>query len=457
MAKNAVVKKTSGNNIIPQNLDAEEAVLGAILMTPSSYLKIADMLLPEDFYKPANRLIYSVIRYLTDRNLPVDIVTVSDQLNKNGELEDAGGRDYITDLNLNAVTSVNIGYYAQIVKETSIRRKLITAGSEIVNLAYEAESPDIALTCAEKFVFDVAAQKNNTDMQNLTELVYSAYENIEYRYNHQNELSGIETGFYDFDHLTSGLQPSTLVILAARPAMGKTALALNIAQHVGLKTDKAVAIFSLEMAKTELMYRMLSSESEVESGRIKTGKLQTQDWEKITTAMPLLSENSKIYITDDGNLTVSDIRTKCRRLKMKDKRLGLVVIDYLQLIQSNNTNSQVNRTQEVSEISRGLKILSKELEVPILALAQLNRTTESRGGDKKPLLSDLRDSGSIEQDADIVMFIHRPEYYDKENPDLKGKAQLIIAKNRSGPTKEIDLLYHASITKFKNPVATNTF
>ena len=456
MAKNAVVKSASAN-IIPQNIDAEEAVLGAILMSPKSYFNIADMLLPEDFYKPANRLIYSAIRYLCDRNLPVDIVTVSDRLDKTGELEEAGGRDYITDLNLNAVTSVNIGYYAQIVKDTSIRRNLITAGSEIVNMAYEAETPDLALNCAETLVFGVAAQKNNTDMLNLTELVYTTYEQIEYRYNHQNEYSGTETGFYDFDHLTSGLQPSTLVILAARPAMGKTALALNIAQHVGLKTDKAVAIFSLEMSKTELMYRMLSSEAEVESGKIKSGKLQTQDWEKIMTTMPLLSENSKIYITDDGNLTVSDIRTKCRRLKMKDKRLGLVVIDYLQLIQSNNTNSQVNRTQEVSEISRGLKILSKELDVPILALAQLNRTTESRGGDKKPLLSDLRDSGSIEQDADIVMFIHRPEYYDKENPDLKGKAQLLIAKNRSGPTKDIDLLYHASITKFKNPVATNAF
>ncbi|MBQ2645368.1 replicative DNA helicase [bacterium] len=452
MVKNAVVKSTQ-NNLIPQSIDAEEALLGAILTSPTAYAKISDLIISQDFYKPANRLVYETIKFLSEKNDPVDIVTVSEKLRESGKLEDAGGRDYITDLAINSVTSVNVQYYAKLVKDTAIRRNLIAAGSEIVNMSYEADSPDLALDCAEKLIFGVSSQRNTSEMQPLTNLVFETYERIEYRYNHMNELSGVETGFYDFDNLTSGLQPSTLVILAARPAMGKTAFALNIAQHVGLRTDKAVAIFSLEMSKYELMQRMLASEAEVSSERIRTGHLQPQDWEKITTVMTAFSDNSKIFIDDTGGLSVSDIRAKCRRLAMTNKNLGLVIIDYLQLIQGNNPT---NRNQEVSEISRSLKILSKELELPIMALAQLNRATESRT-EKKPLLSDLRDSGSIEQDADIVMFIHRPEYYDKDNPDLKGKAQLLIAKNRSGPTPDINLLFQANITKFKNPTNTNAF
>lgn len=468
MAKNAIVKNSSTNmpqaknvltnmaskNLVPQSIDAEEALLGAVLTSPVAYAKVSDIILPDDFYKPANKIIFNAVRFLSEKNEPVDIVTVSEKLREIGKLEEAGGRDYITDLAINSVTSVNVQYYAKIVKDTAVRRNLIVAGSEIINMSYEAESPELALDCAEKLVFGVAAQRNNAEMHNLTDLVFETYEQITYRYNHMNEFSGVETGFYDFDHLTSGLQPSTLVILAARPAMGKTAFALNIAQHVGLRTDKAVAIFSLEMSEKELMKRMLASEAEVDSMRMSSGHLQPQDWEKITTVMPNFSDNSKIYITDKGGLSVSEIRAQCRRLAMQDRRLGLVIIDYLQLIQGNS--NQANRNQEVSEISRSLKVLAKELDIPILALAQLNRATESRTGNK-PMLSDLRDSGSIEQDADIVMFIHRPEYYDKENPDLKGKAQLIIAKNRSGPTKDINLLFQSNITKFKNPTNTNVF
>lgn len=449
---NAIVKKQQ-NNLVPQSIDAEEALLGAILTSPQAYAKISDMIIPEDFYKPANRYVYSAIRSLSEKTEPVDIVTVSEKLKQLGKLEEAGGRDYITDLALNSVTTVNVQYYAKIVKDTAIRRNLIAAGSEIVNMSYESDSPDLVLDCAEKLIFGVASQRNTSEIQPITNLVFETYEEIEYRFNHMDELSGTPTGFYDFDQMTSGLQPGALIILAARPAMGKTAFALNIAQNVGLRSDKAVAIFSLEMSKKELMKRFLASEAEVDARRMSSGHLQSQDWEKITTVMTTFSENSKIYIDDTGGLSVTDIRAKCRRLAMTEKNLGLIIIDYLQLMQGNNPN---DRNQEISAISRGLKTLARELNVPIIALSQLSRASEKRN-DKRPMLSDLRDSGAIEQDADIVMFIHREEYYDKENPDLKGKAELMVAKNRSGPVDTIDLLFQANITKFKTPVKTAAF
>jgi len=451
MPKNALVKKE--NSLIPQSIDAEEALLGAILTSPSAYAKVSDMIVAEDFYKPANRLIYDAIKTLSEKTDPVDIVTVSEKLKEAGNLKEAGGRDYITDLAINSVTSVNVQYYAKIVKDTAIRRNLIAAGSEIVNMSYENESPDLVLDCAEKLIFGVASQRNTSEIQPITNLVFETYEQIEYRYSHMDELAGVPTGFYDFDQMTSGLQPSNLIILAARPSMGKTAFALNIAQNVGLRTDKAVAIFSLEMSKHELMKRLLSSEAEVDARRMSSGHLQPQDWEKITSVMTSFSDNSKIYIDDTGGLSVTEMRAKCRRLAMTEKNLGLIIIDYLQLMQGSNPN---DRNQEISAISRGLKTLARELNVPIIALSQLSRANEKRN-DKKPMLSDLRDSGAIEQDADIVMFIHREEYYDRENPDLKGKAELIVAKNRSGPVDTIDLLFQANITKFKTPAKTATF
>lgn len=278
MPKNAVIK--SQNRLVPQSIDAEEALLGAILTSPAAYAKISDMIKPEDFYKPSNRLVYEAIRDLSEKTEPVDIVTVSEKLNASGKLQDAGGRDYITDLALNSVTTVNVRYYADIVKNTAIRRNLITAGSEIVNMSYETESPDLVLDCAEKLIFGVSSQRNTSEIQPITNLVFETYEDIEHRFNHMDELSGTPTGFYDFDQMTSGLQPANLIILAARPAMGKTAFALNIAQNVGLRTDKAVAIFSLEMSKKELMKRLLASEAEVDARRMSSGHLQPQDWEK---------------------------------------------------------------------------------------------------------------------------------------------------------------------------------
>ena len=451
MAKKDLVKKN--NSLVPQSIDAENALLGAVLTSPTAYARVADMIKPEDFYKPANRDVFDAVKSLYERNEPVDIVTVSERLKTAGKLEEVGGRDYVTDLALDTVTTVNVNYYADIVKDMSIRRNLIAAGSEIVNMSYENNDPSLVLDCAQQLIFGVASQKNTTEVENITNLVYKTYEEIEYRYNHQEELSGTPTGFYDFDQMTSGLQPGNLIILAARPAMGKTAFALNIAQNVGLRTDRSVAVFSLEMSKQELMKRLLASEAEVDARRLSSGHLQPQDWEKITRVMETFSADSKIFIDDSGGLSVTEMRAKCKRLKMKEKNLGLIVIDYLQLMQGNNPN---DRNQEISAISRGLKILAKELEVPIIALSQLTRGNEKRDN-KRPMLSDLRDSGAIEQDADIVLFIHREEYYEKENPDLKGKAELIVAKNRSGPVETIPLLFQANITKFKSPVATNTF
>ncbi len=444
MAKKELVK-VKNEALIPQSIEAEEAVIGAILTSPNSYVKVADMLKPDDFYKPANRLIYDAIGKLTDKNEPVDVVTVAEKLKSMGQLEDAGGQYHIADLELNSVTSANIKYYAQIVQDTAIRRKLIAAGSEIVNMSYDdKDSPDVILDCAQQLIYGVSSQRENTEVKPISSIVYDTYRNIEYRYNHRDELPGVPTGFYDLDAMTAGLQPSNLIILAARPSMGKTALALNIAQNVGLKTDKVVVFFSLEMSESELMKRLLAQESGVDASKLTTGYLQPQDWEKITTAMAAY-DNSKIYISEGSALTVSDIRAKCRRLDMKEK-IGLIIIDYLQLIQGNNPT---DRNQEISAISRNLKALAKEMGVPIIALSQLSRANTNRN-DKRPMLSDLRDSGAIEQDADIVMFVHREEYYDKDNPDLKGKAELIIAKNRNGSVDTVHLLYQKNITKFQN-------
>ena len=443
MAKKDLVKKN--NALVPQSIDAENALLGAVLTSPTAYARVADMIKPEDFYKPANRDVFDAVKSLYERNEPVDIVTVSERLKTAGKLVEVGGRDYVTDLALDTVTTVN-------VKDMSIRRNLIAAGSEIVNMSYENNDPSLVLDCAQQLIFGVASQKNTTEVENITNLVYKTYEEIEYRYNHQEELSGTPTGFYDFDQMTSGLQPGNLIILAARPAMGKTAFALNIAQNVGLRTDRSVAVFSLEMSKQELMKRLLASEAEVDARRLSSGHLQPQDWEKITRVMETFSADSKIFIDDSGGLSVTEMRAKCKRLKMKEKNLGLIVIDYLQLMQGNNPN---DRNQEISAISRGLKILAKELEVPIIALSQLTRGNEKRDN-KRPMLSDLRDSGAIEQDADIVLFIHREEYYEKENPDLKGKAELIVAKNRSGPVETLPSKYHkVQITRRNKYVLEN--
>ena len=448
-------------NLLPQNIEAEEAVLGAILVNQQVITKVVEVLKPESFYKPAHRFVYEAMLQLFNSNENIDIVSVSDVLNYNSKLETIGGRAFINDLSYKTITTSNVEYYAKIVQEKAIKRALINAGSEIVSLGYDINPTDQSLDSAEKLIFDIASKKAASDLVHVKDLVLNTYEKIEYRYEHKGELAGIPTDFYDLDALLNGFQRSDLIILAARPAMGKTAFALNIAQNVALKAKVPVAIFSLEMSKDQLMQRMLCSEAEVDAQRMKTGNMQGKDFDKLADAMNKLSQ-APIYIDDTSGSTITDIRAKCRRLKMNEKDLGLVMIDYLQLMES---SSREDRMQQISAISRGLKILAKELDVPVLALSQLSRAVESRT-DKRPMLSDLRESGSIEQDADIVMFIYRDEYYRKSEEGeeeiqskaaAKGESEIIVAKHRNGAIGNIKLNFQKNITKFKNPIKTDEF
>lgn len=452
-------KKDINSTLIPQNIEAEEAVLGAILVNPTVITKVVEFIVPESFYKPAHRYIYEAMLQLFNQNERIDIVSVSDVLNFNSKLELIGGRAYINDLSYKTITSSNIEYYAKIVQEKSVKRALINAGSEIVSLGYDLNPTDESLNSAEKLIFEIASKKATKDMAHVRDLVLTSYEKIEHRYNHRDEFTGTPTGFYELDNMTSGLQKSDLVILAARPSMGKTAFALNIAQNVAIKSKIPVAVFSLEMSKEQLVQRMLCSEAEVDSQKIRTGNMQRKDWDKLTNAMSEFTE-APLYIDDTPGCTLTDIRAKCRRLAMEEKNLGLIVIDYLQLMEG---SGKEERIQQISAISRGLKGLARELDVPVIALSQLSRAVEQRK-DRRPMLSDLRESGAIEQDADIVMFIYRDDYYNREEGEeapkatgKEGKSEIIIAKHRNGPVGSVELLFQGNITKFKNPIKTDIF
>ena len=439
--------------LLPQSVEAEEAVLGAVLVNPQSLGRIVEFINPESFYKPAHRIIYQTMLDLFRRNEPIDIVTVSECLRNDEKLEAVGGRAYINDLALNVVTTANVEFYAKIVQEKEIKRALINAGSEIVSMSYENEDTSVVLDNAQKLIFNIAAQKDVGDMVPIADLIVSSYEQIESRYNNKDELVGITTGFYDLDEVTSGLQKSDLIILAARPSMGKTAFALNLAQNVAMKAKKGVAIFSLEMPKIQIAKRMLCAEAEVDTRRTNNGHVDLKDFQKLTEAMERLAD-ARLYIDDTAGVTATDIKAKCRRLMLEEKDLGLIVIDYLQLMEGGGNPN--DRNQQISAISRSLTGLARELNVPIIALSQLSRGVEART-DKRPMLSDLRDSGAIEQDADIVMFIYRDEYYNKDEVENKGKAELIIAKHRNGPVGTVNLLFQSNITKFKNQTKTTEF
>ncbi|MGN1152734.1 MAG: replicative DNA helicase [Candidatus Gastranaerophilaceae bacterium] len=454
---------TAISQLMPQNTDAEEAVLGAILVNPVCLTRVVEIISPESFYKPAHRYVYEAMLQLFNTNERIDIVSVSDVLNLNQKLELVGGRAFINDLSFKTITTSNVEYYAKQIQEKAIKRSLINAGSEIVTSGYELTPVEESLEKAERLIFNIASQKATKDLTNIKDLVLSTYEKIEYRYQHRGELTGIDTGFYDLNDMTSGLQKSDLIILAARPAMGKTAFALNLARNAALIGKVPVAIFSLEMSKDQLVQRLLCSEAEIDSQRLRSGNMSEKDWEKLALAMDsFAAAPAQIFIDDTAGCTLTDIRAKCRRLAMEQSNLGLIVIDYLQLIES---SGKEDRMQQISAISRGLKILARELNVPIIALSQLSRAVESRT-DKRPMLSDLRDSGAIEQDADIVMFIYRDEYYKKESGDEeevsaqaanKGESEIIIAKHRNGAVGTVKLLFQGNITKFKNPIKTDVF
>lgn len=437
----------------PQSLEAEQAVLGALLVNPEAISKVVDILQPDYFYRRAHQIIFAAMLDLFEKNEPIDIVTVSQFLKDEGSLDGVGGRQYLMDLALTVATTANVEYYAKSVSEKSLLRNLIKAGTEIVQTCYEDADADSAIDKAERLIFGIAQRRDLNQLIPVRDIIDESFARIEKRYENRDSLSGIATGFYDLDTMTSGFQKSDLVIVAARPSMGKTALVLNVAQHVAVEHNVPVAIFSLEMSKDQLVQRMLCSEARIDANKMRTGFLQSSDWVNLSNAMGRLGE-APIYIDDSAVITVLDIRAKCRRLKAETKGLGLVIIDYIQLMQGRKGGSD-NRQQEVSEISRGLKTLARELDAPVMALSQLSRAVESRQN-KRPMLSDLRESGSIEQDADLVMFIYRDEYYNPET-DKRGEAEIIIAKQRNGPVGTVELLYQGSITRFLNKASQNNY
>lgn len=427
----------------PQNIDAEQSVLGSLMIERDAIAKIVEILHPGDFYKDSHQIIFSAIMALFEKGEPVDLVTLTEELRKKGSLENAGGISYLTFL-LNAVpTAANVEYYASIIKEKAIMRSLIYAGTSIATMGYdEKENVDRALDRSEELVFGIAQKRITRDFMALKGVLTSTFQKIEELYERKAHVTGVPSGFREFDLLTAGFQPSDFVIVAARPSLGKTSFCLNIAQYVAIHERMPVAVFSLEMSREQLAQRLLCSEAGINAQRLRTGHLEESDWPKISRAMAVLSE-APIYIDDSPGLTVLEMRSKARRLKMK-YGLELLIIDYLQLIRG--TGRSENRNQEISEISRQLKSLAKELNIPVIALSQLSREVEKRT-DKRPQLSDLRESGAIEQEADLVSFIYREDYYFP-NTDRRNIADINIAKQRNGPVGNVELVFLKEYTKF---------
>lgn len=431
--------------IPPNNIEAEQSVLGALLIDKEAVPIVTEILKPEDFYREDHKEIYKAILDLFDAGNPIDIISVKEQLRLRGTLDEVGGIEYLSNLVDIVPTTVNVRYYAQIVEEKSLLRKLIRASNEIINLGFEAsEEVSTIMDIAQKKIFDIIQGRTVQGYFSIKEILLETFNRLEKLYNSKSHIIGVPTGFIDIDNKTSGLHPSDLILIAARPAMGKTSFALNIAQYAAIHERIPVAIFSLEMSRDQLVNRMLCSEAMIDSQKIRTGKLDEEDWLKIASVLGPLSE-APIYIDDTPGLSVLEIGAKCRRLKL-EKNIGLVVIDYLQLMQARHKAE--NRQQEISEISRSLKILAKEINVPIIAVSQLSRAPETRS-DHRPVLSDLRESGAIEQDADLVMFLYRDEYYHPET-EKKNIAEVIIAKHRNGSTGVVELAWLGPYTKFGN-------
>ena len=392
--------------IPPHSVESEQSILGSILLDKDAIITVTETIKPDDFYKEAHKIIYECMITLSNKGEPIDLITLTEELRKQGHLNDIGGISYITSLSTIVPTTSNVKYYADIVKEKSVLRKLIKASNEIINLGYSgATKIEDVLEQAEKSIFDISQEKTSDDFKSINLVLMDAYDMIEKLYTNKSDVTGITTGFKDLNKKINGLQRTDLILIAARPAMGKTAFSLNLVQNAALKGDASVAVFSLEMSKEQLVQRMLSSQSSVELKKIKTGTLNDNDWPRIIDAMAVLSD-AKIHIDDTPGIKISELRSKCRKLKI-EKGLDLVLIDYLQLMEGEGNNE--SRQQEISKISRSLKILAKELNCPVVALSQLSRAPEQRA-DHRPMLSDLRESGAIEQDADIVMFLYRDEY-----------------------------------------------
>jgi len=434
------------DRIPPHNQEAEQSVIGAIFLEPQALITAAEILQYEDFYRVAHQKIFQTMNKLSDQGKPIDVVTVTEELSSKKELEDVGGLSYLTEIANAVPTAANIAHYARIVEEKALLRRLIRVATNIVEDGYTREDEvEALLSEAEKKMMEVSNRKNAGDFRHIKDVLVQTYDNIELLHARKGDITGVPTGFRDLDRITAGFQRNDLIIVAARPSVGKTAFALNVAQNVATKTEENVAIFSLEMGAEQLVMRMLCAEGNIDAQILRTGALSAEDWRKLTMAMGSLS-NAGIFIDDTPGIRINEIRSKCRRLK-QEYGLGMILIDYLQLIQGSG-NGKENRQQEVSEISRSLKALARELQVPVIALSQLSRGVEQRQ-DKRPMMSDLRESGSIEQDADIVSFLYREDYYDKETEN-QNMIEIIIAKQRNGPTGTVTLAFVKEFNKFVN-------
>ena len=433
--------------IPPHDIEAEQAVIGSMLTDKEAVQLAAEKLKSENFYREDNKLIFEAIMNLYNRSEPVDLVTVKDELTSMGAFEKVGGFEYLAILPDKVPTTANVEKYISIVEEKSMLRSLIKTANEIIDLGYDGtEEIEDIMAGAEKKIFDLIQNKNQKSYTPIKDVLIESFAKLEELYNQKSKITGVPTGFADLDDKTAGLHGSDLILVAARPAMGKTAFVLNIATHAAIREKVPVAIFNLEMSKDQLVNRMLCIEAMVDNNKIRTGKLEEDDWNKLASVIGPMSD-SGIYIDDTPGISITEIRTKCRKLKM-EKDIGLIIIDYIQLIQGSNSKKITSREQEIAEISRSLKILAKELNVPVIALSQLSRAVEQRP-DHRPMLSDLRESGSIEQDADIVMFLYRDDYYNQDSED-KDISEVIIAKHRAGSTGTIKLLWMGNYTKFVN-------
>lgn len=441
------------DNVPPQDIEAEQAVLGAIFLDADALVEAMAVIEPQDFYRRAHQIVFRSMIALNDRNENIDIITLKSQIESENTLEDVGGISYLTELSQVTPTASGVAHYAKIVKDKSTLRELIQAATKIVKEGYSQEgSVEEIVEAAEKGILNVSEKRNSTGFQAISDVLNSTMENIDRLSQQNEEITGLPTGYPELDKMTAGLQPEELIILAARPAVGKTAFALNIAQNIGTRTDRSVAIFSLEMGAESLVNRMLCAEGTIEASHLRTGQLTEEEWHHLIMAMGSLSRTS-IFIDDTPGIKVSEIRARCRRLAQEKGNLGLILIDYLQLIEGSGRES---RQQEVSEISRQLKKLAKELKVPVIALSQLSRSVEQRQ-DKRPVLSDIRESGSIEQDADIVAFLYREDYYQRQGTEedkneeeqaVDDVIEVIIEKNRSGARGTVELLFKKEYNKF---------
>jgi replicative DNA helicase len=451
MGDRAPVQELQAPTVPPQNLDAEESVLGAMMLSPGAIAAVSEILASDgrEFYRESHAKIYRAALALYGKGEPVDAITLVDELDERGELEDVGGKVRVHELAALVPAAANSGHYARIVHESATLRGLIHVGGEIARLGWERPGDTTELVDrAEQILFELSQQRAKGEFTHIEELLKESFERITALYESGADVTGVPSGFRDLDRITSGFQEGNLIIVAARPSMGKSGLALCVAANLAVRAATPVALFTLEMSKSEVTQRLMCSEAKVESQRLRTGKLAAEDWPRLTAACDKLAK-APIYVDDTGSITMMEIRSKARRLKQRHPNLGLIIVDYLQLMTSGTTAE--NRVQEVSQISRSLKVLARDLEVPILALSQLSRAVEQRH-DKRPILSDLRESGSLEQDSDIVIFIYRDEYYNDES-DQQGLAEIHVAKHRNGPTDTVKLSFLRRYAKFSDLAA----